>query len=170
MVQYTGRSVFLMRKLQTLLRRSAGIQVSLQDPKALEKMVSASEHSGDEQALALAYALCQEQDADLPVTVQRIAVPLLADAKANANAQGETVSMAIPPILTDQQVALDERICEILSDYCGAVSVTLFQRSWEQLACRDIYQDFDRLIDCLSAEISDQLKRIEFREKCQKLV
>lgn len=207
-VQYTGKSVFLMKKLQTLLRRTAGIQVSLQDPLALDKLMTASEHMGNAEALALASALREEQVTtvssaqkkrprkereargdDPPetvdpqarresVTMPDVAAPTpLEPAGAECETEAKVLPV-LPPILSEQvspsgapkMTTLDARVCEVLADYCGPLSDELFKQSWAHLACRDIYQDFDRLIDHLSAGISDQIKRIEFREKCQKLV
>jgi hypothetical protein len=164
MVQYTGKSIFIMKKLQNLLRKTIGVQVSLQDPLVFQKLITAGEQTEDEQVWALVSALQQECRKERTKDQEELqALPLTE--KKTRQMPGQSGVLA-----SQQSASLDAQICSVLANYCGPISRFLFRQSWEQLNCKDIYQDFDRLVFHLSAEITDKNERVEFVEKCQQLV
>jgi hypothetical protein len=56
--------VQIMRALAVLMRRDHGLEISLEDPYAIEALLDAAREAQDREAERLAYALCDALDAE----------------------------------------------------------------------------------------------------------
>jgi len=138
---YSSKVIYLMKTIQRSLRRDFGIQISLQDPLVIEKLLQQAEYSGSEKLMDLARQIKLELGSETET-------PKVKDHNA-------TVVDSSRYKLRSNQDDLVEGLTTLLADYCGPISHFLVEQVLSDNEDLDIHNDFDFIVEQLSAEIGD---------------